>query len=139
VVQINEKIGMTIEPYIFGVEKGKFRELALAIGDEKEEYLSGELAPPTFPTIIEFQGSVFSFSDFLNVRDDQLLHGEQEYHYFSKFKHGDSITVTGIVENAYKKKSKNFFVIKREFRNQYNEIIAVSRTTIIELIQEELK
>ena len=67
---LKEKIGMTLETYTFKVEAGKIKELALAIGDLKEEYLNGETLLPTFPTVIDFWGGG---SSPLPVRLDEGL------------------------------------------------------------------
>ena len=129
---IEEKKGLELEPYTFTVEKAKIRELALAIGDVKEEYLNGEATLPTFPTVIDFWGGGASTSELLGLNVKKVLHGEQEYEYFGEIKAGDEITVTGIVENVYVKASMNFFVLKKEFVNQNGETVLISRSTVIE-------
>ena len=63
---LEEKVGLKLETYTFRIEKGKIKELALAIGDLKEEYLNGESVPPSsfpYPIIggsdIEWAGDCF--------------------------------------------------------------------------------
>ena len=129
---IEDKKGLELEPYIFTVEKAKIKELALAIGDLKEEYLNGDAMLPTFPTVIDFWGGGASISETLGLNVKKVLHGEQEYEYFGEIKAGDDITVTGIVENVYVKAAMNFFVIKKDFVNQNGETVLISRSTIIE-------
>jgi len=129
---IKEKKGLELEPYTFTVEKAKIRELALAIGDIKEEYLNGEVTLPTFPTVIDFWGGEGSTSDLLGLNVKKVLHGEQEYEYLGEIKAGDELTVTGIVENVYVKAGMNFFVIKKEFVNQNGDTVLISRSTVIE-------
>lgn len=136
VVELNtaleEKKGMKLEPYTFKVEKGKIKELALAIGDLKEEYLTGERILPTFPTVIDFWGGGASTSDLLGLNVKKVLHGEQEYEYIGEIKPGDEITVTGVVENVYTKSAMNFVILKKEFVNQNGELVLISRSTVIE-------
>ena len=129
---IEDLIGKKLETYTFTVEKSKIKELALAIGDLKEEYLTGEAIMPTFPTVIDFWGGGASTSELLNLNVKKVLHGEQEYEYFNEIKAGDVITVNGIVENVYVKAAMNFFILKKEFVNQNGETVLIARSTIIE-------
>ncbi|MFJ8259314.1 MaoC family dehydratase N-terminal domain-containing protein [Peribacillus asahii] len=129
---LKEKIGMKLETYTFKVEKGKIKELALAIGDLREEYLNGEVILPTFPTVIDFWGGGASTSDLLGLNVKKVLHGEQEYEYLGEIKPGDEITVTGVVEKVYTKAAMNFVILKKEFVNQHGETVLISRSTVIE-------
>ena len=121
-----------IDPYTYTVEKGKIKEFASAIGDEKEEYMHGEIIPPTFPTVIEFWGGKSSSSEMLGLNMSKVLHGEQAFEYLDDIKIGDEITVNSMVEDVYTKASMNFIVLKKEFVNQNNETVLISRSTIIE-------
>ena len=129
---IEEKVGLQLEPYTFTVEQGKVNELALAIGDLKEDYLNGERVPPTFPTVIDFWGGGSSSSDVLNLNMKKVLHGEQEYEYLGEIKQGDEISVSGEIEKAYTKAKMNFFVVRKDFVNQRGETVLISRSTVIE-------
>ncbi|MCM3177349.1 FAS1-like dehydratase domain-containing protein [Cytobacillus horneckiae] len=129
---LEEKIGLKLTPATFKVESGKIKEFALAIGDLKEEYLSGEKVPPTFPTVIDFWSEGDSTSALLGVNMEKVLHGGQEYEYLAEIKAGDEITITGEVENVYSKASMNFFVIKKEYVNQNGETVLIAKSTIIE-------
>lgn len=129
---IEDLIGKKLETYTFTVEKSKIKELALAIGDLKEEYLNGEVTLPTYPTVIDFWGGGSSTSELLDLNVKKVLHGEQEYEYFAEIKAGDVITVTGVVENVYVKAAMNFFVLKKEFVNQNGGTVLIARSTIIE-------
>ncbi|MBS4211400.1 FAS1-like dehydratase domain-containing protein [Neobacillus rhizophilus] len=130
--QLEEKIGMKLESYTFRVEKGKIRELALAIGDLKDEYLKGESLPPTFPTVIEFWGGKGSSANLLGLNVKKVLHGEQTYEYLKEIKPEDEITVHSVVEDAYTKAKMNFVIIKKEFFNQQGELVLLCRQTVIE-------
>ncbi|MBD8032352.1 MaoC family dehydratase N-terminal domain-containing protein [Solibacillus sp. Sa1YVA6] len=130
--ELEEKVGMKIESYTFRVEKGKIRELALAIGDLKEEYMNGEAVPPTFPTVIDFWGGGSSSSELLNLNMKKVLHGEQEYEYFREIIPDEEITVHGVIEKAYTKASINFFVLRKDYLNEQGETVLISRSTIIE-------
>lgn len=129
---LQEKIGAKLESYTFKVEAGKVKELALAIGDLKEEYLIGEKLLPTFPTVIDFWGGGQSTGELLGLNVKKVLHGEQEYEYFGEMKVGDILTVKGVVENIYTKAAMNFVIIKKEYFNEQDELVLISRSTVIE-------
>ena len=121
-----------IEPYTYIVEKGKIKEFANAIGDLKDDYLNGKKTPPTFSTVIELWGSTSFLAEKLGLNMSKVLHGEQGYEYLGEINAGDEITVSTTIENAYTKASMNFIIIKKEFINQRNEAVLISRSTIIE-------
>jgi hypothetical protein len=130
--KLPEKIGFEFEPYTFKIEEGKIRELALAIGDNREDYITGSKVPPTFATVIEFRLSQNPIQDQLGLPPDKILHGEQEYEYVGNMRPGDEISVRGFVQDAYTKANMNFYVVKREFTNQHSKLVLLSTTTIIE-------
>lgn len=130
--QLLEKKGLKLETYTYEVEKGKIREFAISIGDEREEYLNGTKIPPTFPTVIDFWGGGSSTAALLNLDAKRVLHGEQSYEYKGSIHPGDRITVSTIVEDIYEKASMNFVVLKKEYRNQHQDLVLISRSTVIE-------
>ena len=129
---LQEIVGMELEVFTFRVEPGKIKELALAIGDLKEEYLTGEKVMPTFPTVIDFWGNGVSTSAVLGLNMKKVLHGEQEYEYIKEIKPGELITVKGVIEDAYTKAAMNFIIVKKEFYNEKGELVLISRSTTIE-------
>ena len=131
-IGLEEKVGLHLEAYTFRIEKGKIIELAQAIGDLKEEYLTGEAVPPTFPTVIDFWGGGVSTAELLNLNMKKVLHGEQEYEYFRAIQPDEEITVKGVIEKAYTKAAMNFFVIRKDYIDQQGETVLISRSTVIE-------
>ena len=129
---LQEIVGMELEVFTFRVEPGKIKELALAIGDLKEEYLTGGKVMPTFPTVIDFWGNGVSTSAVLGLNMKKVLHGEQEYEYIKEIKPGELITVKGVIEDAYTKAAMNFIIVKKEFYNEKGELVLISRSTTIE-------
>src|SRR4051812_15494895 len=86
-------IGKKLDTFTFKVEPGKIREFAEAIGDLREEYISGKQLLPTFPTVIEYWGGGYKTWYALGLDVQKTLHGEQEYDYIGTIKPGDTITV----------------------------------------------
>lgn len=129
---LEEIVGMELESFTFRVEPGKIKEMALAIGDLKDEYLKGEKVMPTFPTVIDFWGNGVSTSAALGLNMKKVLHGEQEYEYVGEIRPGDLITVKGVIEDAYTKAAMNFIIVKKEFYNEEGKLVLISRSTTIE-------
>lgn len=130
--QLDERIGLKLEAFTYKVEFCKIRELASAIDNSHSADMVNESIPPTFPTVIEFWGTQKTMSRQLGLKPENVLHGGQEYEYYSKIRPGDDITVYGEVEDIYTKGSMIFFIIKKEFVNQNGETVVVGRSTIIE-------
>ena len=98
------KIGQSFPPFTIEVERGKIRELALAIGDDNPIYQSREAAQaagyadvplfPTAPTMFTFWGNTNMVSQIasLGINVMRVLHGEEEYEYLAPIYPGDTLT-----------------------------------------------
>jgi len=98
------KIGYSFPPFTIEVERGKIRELALAIGDDNPIYQSREAAQaagytdvplfPTAPTMFTIWGNAKMVSQIvsLGINVMRILHGEEEYEYLAPINPGDTFT-----------------------------------------------
>ena len=98
------KVGQSFPPFTIEVERGKIRELALAIGDDNPIYQSREEAQaagypdvplyPTSPTTFTFWGNRKMISQIasLGINLMRVLHGEEEYEYLAPIYPGDTLT-----------------------------------------------
>src|SRR5437667_9624935 len=98
------KIGQSFPPFTIEVERGKVRELALAIGDDNPIYQSKEDAQgagypdvrlyPSSPTTFASSGhrQVVSQLSSLAVHWMRILHGEKESEYLAPTYPGDTLT-----------------------------------------------
>jgi acyl dehydratase len=100
------KIGQSFPPFTIDVERGKVRELALAIGDENPLYQSQQAAQaagyadvplyPTSPTIFAFWGvgypQLLEHWASLGIDVDRVLHGEEAFEYLIPIAPGDTLT-----------------------------------------------
>ncbi len=98
------KIGYSFPPFTIEVERGKIRELALAIGDDNPIYQSREAAQaagytdvplfPTVPTMFTIWGNAKMVSQIvsLGINVMRILHGEEEYEYLAPINPGDTLT-----------------------------------------------
>jgi acyl dehydratase len=98
------KIGQSFPPFTIEVERGKIRELALAIGDDNPIYQSREAAQaagypdvplyPTSPTTFVFWGNTQLVGQLagLGINVMRILHSEEEYEYLAPISPGDTLT-----------------------------------------------
>ncbi|GGA19876.1 FAS1-like dehydratase domain-containing protein [Psychrobacillus lasiicapitis] len=126
------EIGTTFDEFIFKLELGKVKELMAAIGDDNPAYISGEILPPTIPTIIDLWGGKTPYGQLLELNLEKVLYGGQKYEYLKNIKVGDEITVTTEVADIQTKKGMDFYTVKREYKNQQKETAIIGYTTIIE-------
>jgi acyl dehydratase len=99
-------IGQSFPPFTIEVERGKVRELALAIGDENPMYQSRQAAQavgyadvplyPTSPTIFAFWGvgypQLLEHWASLGIDVNRVLHGAEAVEYLAPIAPGDSLT-----------------------------------------------
>lgn len=143
-IELEEKIGMTFEPFTFTIERGKIREFAMAIGDQNPIYYDIKVAqkegfrdipiPPTFPTVIEMWGGADfdTLIQLLHLNPLKVLHGEQKYEYLGEICAGDVITGKTSVIKAEAKKGMKLFTLQTNYTNQNTQKVLVSLSVIIE-------
>src|SRR5689334_4519693 len=112
------KIGQSFPPFNIVVERGKVRELALALGDDNPIYQSREAAQaagytdvplyPTFPTVLTFWGNtqMMEHMGSLGIDVKRVLHGEEEFEYLAPIVPGDTLTGVMTLANATTKKGQ---------------------------------
>lgn len=141
---LSNKIGLEFAPYSYTVERGKIMEFAQAIGDDNSIYYNVESAksagfrdvpmPPTFATAID----MWAGPDFeqlikaLEINPLKVLHGEMQYTYLSDICAGDTIHCTSKVTEVIEKRKMNMFTIETKYMNQYDEMVLISKSLIIE-------
>jgi acyl dehydratase len=145
---VRDLIGVELAPYTYSVEKGKIRELAAAIGDPNPIYYDEASAinegyegipiPLTFLQVIDLWGG-YSFEEkcqMLDLNPVKILHGEQGYKFLKPIYANDILTVSGKVTDVKIKQGSsggmNLITLEFEYRNQKNELVALSRNLTIE-------
>jgi hypothetical protein len=122
-------VGAVSEPETFEVERGAIRKFAEAIGDATPAYVSGEIAPLTFPTT--FRTRVPG----LNLPPARVLHGGEEYVYVRPIRVGDRITCVRRIVDTYVKQGSsgtlNFLITEQEGRDAAGQLVYRSRSTVI--------
>lgn len=142
------KVGKEYAPIVWEVERGKIREMALAIGDLNPIYVdAGEArkqgyrdtpAPPTFLTVpMMWSSSMPMLINDLKINFFMVLHGEEGYEYYQDIFPGDVITgipkVVSVVEKEGRAGRKmDMVTIEILYTNQHGEKVARARTLIVE-------
>ncbi|TMA79417.1 MAG: MaoC family dehydratase [Deltaproteobacteria bacterium] len=122
------------------VEFGKIREFARAVKEDNPLYFDEALclAPPTFlMTMALWIGGLGESRSAVKLDLPRVLHGEQEFEYVKPIHGGDVLTFRSRTKEVFEKEGKRggnmlFVVGETEFRNQHGEVVAYSRSTVIE-------
>jgi len=137
-------IGHEFNAFTVDVEKGRLKFFAKAIGetnpiysDEVAAQAAGHktiIAPPTFPFSLSLEGEdSMPVVSLLNLDIGRILHGSQEFEYFTSIYAGDSITVSSKILDIFDKKggALEFVVLQYSFTNQDNVAVATSTNTLV--------
>lgn len=140
-------IGHSFPPFTIEVERGKIRELALAIGDSNPIYQSKEAAQaagyddvplyPTSPTTFSFWGNRQGGNQLasLGINVMRILHGEEEYEYLAPVHPGDVLTgVVTVVDGKARQGqagSMDIITIETSYTNQHGTNVLKARSVII--------
>jgi acyl dehydratase len=142
------KIGYSFPPFTIEVERGKIRELALAIGDDNPIYQSREAAQaagypdvplfPTAPTLFTFWGNAKMVSQIvsLGINVMRVLHGEEEYEYLAPINAGDTLTgvmtvVDGKTRQGKDGSSLDILTTEIRYTNQHGQPVLNAREMIL--------
>ncbi len=142
------KIGYSFPPFTIEVERGKIRELALAIGDDNPIYRSREAAQaagypdvplfPTAPTLFTFWGNAKMVSQIvsLGINVMRVLHGEEEYEYLAPINPGDILTgvmtvVDGKTRQGKDGSSMDILTTEIRYTNQHGQPVLKAREMIL--------
>jgi acyl dehydratase len=141
-------IGRSFAPFTIEVERGKIRELALAIGDENPIYVSKAEAQaagyddvpiyPTTPTTFTFWGNLKMVSQLVSagINVMRILHGEEEYEYLAPIHPGDTLTgvftiVDGKTRQGASGGSMDIITTEVQYTNQQGTLVLKARQVIV--------
>jgi len=141
------KIGQSFPPFTFEVERGKIRELALAIGDDNPIYQSKGAAQaagypdvplyPTSPTTFIFWGNKQMVSQLssLGINLMRVLHGEEEYEYLAPIYSGDMLTGVMKLVDAKSRQTQgatlDILTLQIDYTNQHDTLVLKARQVAI--------
>lgn len=137
------KVGMSFPAFRFEVERGKIRELALAIGDENPIYQSREGAQeagyedvplfPTAPTMFSMWGNGQLVSQLvgLGINVMRVLHAEEKYEYQGSIWPGDTLTGVMTVVDGKSRGAMDMLTLEIVYTNQRGEQVLKAREMLI--------
>tara|TARA_R110001599_G_scaffold183562_1_gene376869 strand:- start:30616 stop:31065 length:450 start_codon:yes stop_codon:yes gene_type:complete len=138
------KIGHAFAPFTAEVEKGRLKFFAKAIGETNPIYLDEEIArkagyrslpaPPTFTSVLDQESTEFlPVLKLLDIDIATILHGNQEFEYFSTICAGDTIAVECRIVDIFDKKAGalEFVVMQSTYTNQNGQLAARATSTLV--------
>ncbi len=140
---LNESLkGKTYEPIEFIVEADRVTQFAQAIGDLDPRFLDpdaargegfpDQVAPPTFPTVMQILGSAQVVMDpDLGLDYTRVVHGEQEYEWRRPMVAGDRLKAIPRIADIYAKGPNEFLVTEAEIVDADGEVVCVARSTLL--------
>ncbi len=137
-------IGHEFTPFTAEVERGRLKFFAKAIGETNPVYTDLAAAreagyrdlpaPPTFPFVLDMDAPEFlPVLGLFDLDIARILHGAQEFEYFTPICAGDVITIKARVADVFDKKNGalEFVVIESTYTNQIGELTARSTNTVV--------
>ena len=141
------EVGQSFSPFTIEIERGKIRELALAIGDDNPMYQSKEAAQaagypdvplyPTSPTTFAFWGNKKMVGQLssLGINLMRVLHGEEEYEYLAPIYPGDTLTGVMRLVDAKSRQTQggslDLLTIEIDYTNQHGTPVLKARQVVI--------
>ena len=134
--------GKTFETIELTVERERVTRFAEAIGEEDPRFRDGaaaraeghpdQLAPPTFPTVIQILASAQVVLDQeLGLDYTRVVHGEQEFEWRRPIVVGDVLRATPRIADIYARGPNEFLVIEGEISDADGEVVCISRATLL--------
>jgi acyl dehydratase len=138
----HELKGKEYREVTFEVERGRVLQFADAIGERDPLYRDPEsakaagfpeqLAPPTFPTVMQIMTSGQVVVDQeLGLDYSRVVHGEQEYEWRRPIIVGDVLTATPRIADIYARGPNEFLVIEAVITDADGEVVCVARSTLL--------
>ena len=125
----HDLIGRASEVVLFEVERGAIRKFAEAVQDQTPACLTGDVAPPTFPTTfrISIPGLTYGLA--------RVLHGAQEYRYERPLRAGDRVRCQVRVADIYRRQGRlgemTFLILTMEGQDESGTLVFTGKTTAI--------
>ncbi len=129
-------------PYTFQIERGKIKELALAIGDNNPLFFDKEYAQKegykdtpaslTFPTVINFWGypEIWERMTEIGIDVKKLLHAKEDYEYFAPLYPGDIVKGSVIVDSMRASAMMDMVTFKTTYTRD-EQVVLIAKMTIV--------
>ncbi|HEX2030151.1 MAG TPA: MaoC family dehydratase N-terminal domain-containing protein [Actinomycetota bacterium] len=134
--------GKEYEEVTFEVERGRVTQFAEAVGEDDPVFLDPEaagaagfaeqVAPPTFPTVMQIMTSGQVVLDQeLGLNYALVVHGEQAYEWRRPIVVGDVLRATPRIADVYARGPNEFLIIEAEITDAAGEVVCLARTTLL--------
>jgi acyl dehydratase len=138
----HELKGKEYQEVTFEVDRDQVMQFAEAVGEDDPVFLdpeaakvagySDQVAPPTFPTVIQIMTSgQVVLDEELGVNYAMVVHGEQEYEWRRPIVVGDVLKATPRIADIYARGPNEFLVIEAEITDARGEVVCVARSTLL--------
>src|SRR5919198_3385900 len=134
--------GKDYEEVTFAIDRDRVTQFADAIEDDnpiyrdpaaaKEAGFDEQVAPPTFPTVLQIMTSGQAVVDpELGLDYSRVVHGQQEYEWHRPLVVGDVLKATPRIADIFAKKSNEFLVTEADVKDAKGKTVVISRSTLI--------
>jgi acyl dehydratase len=142
-VALNQSLkGKEYQEVTFTVDRDRVLRFADAIGEDSPLFRDpdkagalghpGQLAPPTFVTVMQIMTSGQVVLDpELGLDYSRVVHGEQEYEWRRPVHVGDELRATPRIADIYTRGPNEFLVIEAEIKDATGETVVLGRTTLL--------
>jgi acyl dehydratase len=126
----------------FPVDRDRVIQFCDAIGEDdllfrddaaaREAGYQGQLAPPTFVTVMQIMTSGQAVVDQeLGLDYSRVVHGEQEYVWDRPVRVGDVLSAVPRIADIYARGPNEFLVLEAEIRDASGERVLLARSTLL--------
>jgi acyl dehydratase len=126
----SDAIGKPVDPVGFSVEQERIAAYAAATNDPIEKHASGELAPPVFSIVPQFQAmGTASLTVIPPELLGMILHGEQDFHFHAPMQPGMELETVSTPIGMRQRSSGVTVVVRSETRDAAGELITEAFST----------
>jgi acyl dehydratase len=125
-----DAIGKPSDPVEFSVEQERVAAYAAATNDPIEQHVSGELAPPVFSIVPQFQSmGMAALAVIPPEMLGMILHGEQDFHFHAPMQPGMELKTISTPIGMRQRSSGVTVVVRSETRDAADELITEGYST----------
>lgn len=125
-----EAIGRPGEPVAFSVERERIAAYAAATNDPIAQHASGDLAPPVFSIVPQFQAmGMAAMSVIPPELLGAILHGEQDFHYHRPIEPGMELETVATPIGMRQRSSGVTVVVRSDTRDAGGEVVTEGYST----------
>ena len=125
-----DAIGKPVDPVKFTVEQERIAAYAAATNDSIEKHASGELAPPVFSIVPQFQAmGMAALAVIPPELLGMILHGEQDFHFHAPLQPGTELETISKPIGLHQRSSGVTVVVRSETRDAAGELITEGYST----------